>query len=434
MDLEKMMDVIVGDKIKRYRKSQNLTQEAFCEQYINEVSIDKYRLSALENGRRNENKNPNFLTSEHEEFFSKLMNIEVTEFCYGSIEEKHRIIKLILLNIFMNGTTQTGNSNDPKTEQSPIFDLNMTDDKIFFRLAFHNLEQMRLKDLAFDTYNDVLNDKKLGETVLQDRKQIFIHELQSYDSFFYSYNNARYYDFLMDGSQCFSKPASIILKSLFGDFEFANEFLTTTENLESFHFENLILRANKKSYYIDNYLRGIGNFGAQAIDWKEIGYKCFIHSFNEFYNNHAEIFLEFFEQNLFQYPYRGISNKQINLLFQSEYFLNILNEIYESDQYLLNRMLGHNFTRAMIQKFSLIEHRSKKLAKLNPNFKNSEIISPSEYYDVKKIYIERRKDVYDLDKYLYDFENMTTLFADERENDKRAGMFLPEYFDITPLK
>ncbi|ANK39355.1 hypothetical protein AOB58_2553 [Staphylococcus sp. AntiMn-1] len=243
---------------------------------------------------------------------------------------------------------------------------------------------MRLKDLAFDTYNDVLNDKKLGETVLQDRKQIFIHELQSYDSFFYSYNNARYYDFLMDGSQCFSKPASIILKSLFGDFEFANEFLTTTENLESFHFENLILRANKKSYYIDNYLRGIGNFGAQAIDWKEIGYKCFIHSFNEFYNNHAEIFLEFFEQNLFQYPYRGISNKQINLLFQSEYFLNILNEIYESDQYLLNRMLGHNFTRAMIQKFSLIEHRSKKLAKLNPNFKNSEIISPSEYYDVKK--------------------------------------------------
>lgn len=293
---------------------------------------------------------------------------------------------------------------------------------------------MRLKDLAFDTYNDVLNDKKLSETVLQDRKQIFIHELQSYDNFFYSYNNARYYDFLMDGSQCFSKPASIILKSLFGDFEFANEFLTTTENLESFHFENLILRANKKSYYIDNYLRGIGNFGAQAIDWKEIGYKCFIHSFNEFYNNHAEIFLEFFEQNLFQYPYRRLSNKQINLLFQSEYFLNILNEIYESDQYLLNRMLGHNFTRAMIQKFSLIEHRSKKLAKLNPNFKNSEIISPSEYYDVKKIHKERRKDVYDLDKYLYDFENMTTLFADERENDKRAGMFLPEYFDITPLK
>lgn len=434
MNLEKMMDALIGDKIKRFRKSQGLTQEAFCEKYEDKVSIDKYRLSALENGKRDKNKNPNFLTEEHEKFFSRLMNIDISSFCYGNNEEKHRLIKLILLNIFMNGTTHTANSNDPKIEQTPIFDLNMTDNITFLRLAYLNLGQEGLQDLAFDTYNDVLNDKKIDEKEVQDRKIKFIHELQSYDKFFYSYGNAKYYSFLMDGSQCFSKQASIILKCLFGNFEFANEFLRTTENLESFHFENLILRENKKSYYIDNYLRGIGNFGAQAIDWKEIGYKYFIHSFNEFYNNHAKVFLEFFEQNLFQFPYRGLSNKQINLLFQSEYFLNVLNGIYENDQYLLNRMLGHNFARAMIQKFSLIEHRSKRLAKINLNFKNSEIISTSEYYDVKKIYNERRKGVYDLDKYLYDFENMTTLFADERASDKSAGMFLPEYFDITPLK
>lgn len=52
MNLEKMMDHMIGDKIRKLRKTLGLTQERFCEKYENKVSIDKYRLSAIENGRR----------------------------------------------------------------------------------------------------------------------------------------------------------------------------------------------------------------------------------------------------------------------------------------------------------------------------------------------------------------------------------------------
>ena len=57
MNLEKMMDHMIGDKIRKLRKTLGLTQERFCEKYENKVSIDKYRLSAIENGRREKNKN-----------------------------------------------------------------------------------------------------------------------------------------------------------------------------------------------------------------------------------------------------------------------------------------------------------------------------------------------------------------------------------------
>ena len=42
MNLEKMMDHMIGDKIRKLRKTLGLTQERFCEKYENKVSIDKY--------------------------------------------------------------------------------------------------------------------------------------------------------------------------------------------------------------------------------------------------------------------------------------------------------------------------------------------------------------------------------------------------------
>ncbi|MCT1513195.1 MULTISPECIES: helix-turn-helix domain-containing protein [Staphylococcus] len=313
MNLERMMDTMIGDRIKKFRKSQGLTQEAFCEKYENKVSIDKYRLSALENGRREKNKNPHFLTEEYKKLFSKLMNVDNKTFVFGNSEEKHQLIKLILLNILMNGTTSPSHR----------------------------------------------------------------------------------------------------IKCLFGNFDFAYEFLSTVENLETFHLAGLLLRERRPNYYIDNYLRGDGSFGSKATDCKEMGYRIFITSFNEFYQQHAEVFFEFFEKNMFQSRYHAIINECINSIFQSDGFLNVLNEIHENDQYLSNRMLGHNFSRSMIQKLSLVEERSKRMAKQDINLDNKKIVNPTEYYDL---------------------ENMTLLFVDKDKDDKSAGLFLPEYFNITPLE
>lgn len=432
MNLERMMDTMIGDRIKKFRKSQGLTQEAFCEKYENKVSIDKYRLSALENGRREKNKNPHFLTEEYKKLFSKLMNVDNKTFVFGNSEEKHQLIKLILLNILMNGTTSPSHRKDPKVEQIPIFEF--SDDLEFFRLSHLNLDNKDLKNMAFNTYSNMSDGKKYSERELETKKHQIIKELQLYDDFFYNQDIFRYYKLLMDGKQCFSKQSSILLKCLFGNFDFAYEFLSTVENLETFHLAGLLLRERRPSYYIDNYLRGDGSFGSKATDWKEMGYRIFITSFNEFYQQHAEIFLEFFEENVFQSRYHDITNERINSLLQSDRFLNVLNEIYENDQYLPNRMLGHNFSRSMIQKLALVEERSKRLTKKDNNLENKTIINPTEYYDLSQVYQERMQDTYDIDRYLYDLENMTLSFVDKDKDDKSVGLFLPEYFDITLLK
>ncbi len=360
------------------------------------------------------------------------MNEDITTFIYGDTQRKHQLIKLMLLNIFMNGTTESGHTMDPKVEQTPFFEFN--NDQEFFRLSHLNLDNKDLKDMAFNTYSHMIDGKKYSERELEAKKHQIIKELQLYDDFFYNQDISRYYKLLMDGKQCFSKQSSILLKCLFGNFDFAYEFLSTVESLETFRLAGLLLRQRRPSYYIDNYLRGDGSFGSKATDWKEKGYRIFITSFNEFYQQHAEVFFEFFEKNIFQSHYHAITNERINSLLQSDRFLNVLNEVYENDQYIPNRMLGHNFSRSMIQKLSLVEERSKRLAKKDNDLENKTIIDPIEYYDLVQVYQERIQDTYDIDRYLYDLENMTLLFVDKDKDDKSTGLFLPEYFNITPLK
>ncbi|MCJ1768256.1 MULTISPECIES: hypothetical protein [Staphylococcus] len=74
------------------------------------------------------------------------------------------------------------------------------------------------------------------------------------------------------------------------------------------------------------------------------------------------------------------------------------------------------------------------MAKQDINLDNKKIVNPTEYYDLVQVYQERVQDTYDIDRYLYDLENMTLLFVDKDKDDKSAGLFLLEYFNITPLK
>lgn len=72
----------------------------------------------------------------------------------------------------------------------------------------------------------------------------------------------------------------------------------------------------------------------------------------------------------------------------------------------------------MIQKLSLVEEQSKRMAKQDINLENKKIVNPTEYYDLVQVYQERVQDTYDIDRYLYDLENMTLLFVDKDKDDK----------------
>lgn len=149
-----------------------------------------------------------------------------------------------------------------------------------------------------------------------------------------------------------------------------------------------------------------------------------------FFKYNSEKLLSFFEQKIFCKTLKQLSNTYVNSLFSSREFTDLLNNIYLKDQFILERMTGHNFARAKIQKFSLIMYNSKRLRKDEVNFPSSTIYE--NFYDISSLGEKENK--YTLTKYLYDFENMTGLFASKKHTSPPYGLYLPSYFEITNLE
>lgn len=429
MNFEKMIDAVLAGKIKKARKSMELTQEQFCQKYSLKISIDTFRLSRLENGKRHKKKNPHFLTDAYIDFFAELLGVESDSFLFGEETDKLNLIKLIILNIFMNGDNQPKNNRDAQIEQVPIFDINMNSDKEFFRLAMNNLDYDSQKteyDIACKIFFNT------GERNIQDDRKRQTNILITQDSFFYSGKNAKLYTLLMNGESLFAEQSSIILKSLFGNFDFASDFLNRRNNIENISLagtEIVVRQPSRKEFYIDNYLNAQGVFSANAIDWKESSFRKFISAFNEFIELYIEDFLTFFEEKIFSKSLKQLSNTYVNKVFSGDEFTDLLNKIYFKDQFTVDRMVGHNFARTIIQKFSLIKNNSLRLKNNDMSFPSNE--DPQVFYDFNSV--EKLEDKYTLDKYLYDYQNLTVLFANSGQKYPSAGLYLPSYFQITPI-
>lgn len=435
MNFEKMNDLIISERILNARKSRKLTQESFCDEFLEKVSIDKFRLSNLENGKRNKKKNPHFLTEAYIEFYSELLGVSNGEFLFGNLEDKKSLIKLILLNIFMNADSQAYRTDIPQVEQTPIFDVEIASDKEFFRLAFLNLPEEKYGDYHNQSqkyFRDLANGTATNLSDLKTYRKKVASVLKEIDSFFFSERFASFYISLTDGRSIFSEQSSILLRILLGNFDFACDFLKRKGNSEIISCNGVDLRnPNVEYFYIDNYLNSLGNFSASATDWKEISFVLFINAFNEFLELHLELFMDFFSENVFNKSLKQLSNDYINTLFSGNEFTELLNNIYLKDQFLMERMIGHNFSRAMIQKFSLVKENSIKLKKIGRTYPTT-VQRLEDFYELG--HLRNQRDIYDLDKYLYDFENMTVLFANSEQKYNSGGLFLPSYFDITSLK
>ncbi|MFQ6174039.1 helix-turn-helix domain-containing protein [Streptococcus anginosus] len=434
MDFEKMNDLIIAERLLNVRQNLNMTQEQFCEYFDNKVSIDKYRLSNLENGKRSKKKTPHFLTESYIEFYSSILNVSKEELLFGNIESKKELIKLILLSVFMNANSQSYRTDIPQTEQSPFFDLAFDSDEEFFRLAMsnlHNEEYKEYREIANQCLVDVAIRRRNNFSDIKKYREEIAIILEGFDSFFYSKKFANLYKLSMDGQEIFSEQSSILLRCLFGNFDFASDFLKRRNNYETIRCSGIDLRKPRvKCFYIDNYLNNLGNFSASAVQWKETSYQFFITAFNEFMELHFEMFINFFNKHIFSKTLKELSNKYVNNIFSCEEFTKLLNEVYLKDQFLMQRMVGHNFARAMIQKFALVRNNSAKLQKVGMSYPSE--VNLEDFYNLESL--ESQREEYNLDKYLYDFENMTVLFANKGQKYKSGGLFLPSYFDISSLK
>ncbi|HEM6131922.1 TPA: hypothetical protein U2C06_001681 [Streptococcus suis] len=278
-----------------------------------------------------------------------------------------------------------------------------------------------------------MNFERLSEIQLQNDRETITSVLIGVDSFFYNEKMAQCYSNLMNGDSFFSEQSSVILKCLFGNFDFASDFLNRRDNSENFFqvgVEPELRTPSESQFYIDNYLEGKGLFSANALDWKEVSFKLFIEAFNEFIEYYSDSFFLFFDENVFCKSLKNLTNTYVNTLFSSKEFTDVLNAIYLKDQFTIERMTGHNFARAVIQKFSLIRDNSEDLKNQGMTYPSEEI--PQKFYDIRRA--TKRKNEYTLSKYLYDFENMTVLFANSGQKHSGGGLHLPSYFDITPLR
>ncbi|HFR3426752.1 TPA: XRE family transcriptional regulator, partial [Streptococcus suis] len=356
--------------------------------FSEKVSLDKFRLSNLENGKRNKKKNPHFLTEAYIEFYSELLGVPSEGFLFGNLEEKKSLIKLILLNIFMNADSQAYRTDIYQVEQTPIFDLAMDSDVEFFRLAFLNLskdEHENEHNQAQQYYMCLANGGEINLSDMRTCRDKIANLLKEKDSFFYSGRFALLYASLMDGESIFSEQSSILLRILLGNFDFGCDFLKRKSNSETIRCNGVDLRQPSVEYfYIDNYLNCVGNFSASATDWREISFTLFITAFNEFLELHLEVFMAFFSNHVFNRSLKQLSNEYINTLFSGKEFTELLNNIYLKDQFLMNRMIGHNFSRAMVQKFSLVKENSIKYKKTDMAFPTSSG-RLEDFYDLEHI-------------------------------------------------
>ena len=126
-----------------------------------------------------------------------------------------------------------------------------------------------------------------------------------------------------------------------------------------------------------------------------------------------------------------MSNAYVNEVFGSSNFINLTKDILEADQFIPSRMTGHNFARAEIQKFFLIKKDSEDLLRDNATLPSKRRFD--DYYDLSKK--EKSNREYDLSKYLYDFENLTYVFAHSKreEENLELGLHAPTYFAVKSL-
>lgn len=434
MNFVELVDVTIGRRIKKFRIQSGMTQEAFCEKYSTKISIDKSKLSMLENGVKDNKKNPNFLTRDSITFFSKIMKKTESEFLFGDNNERKDLIKLMILNVFMcsnpivnfkDYVSIFGNNKvnrylyhprdtkalrfqkqariqfeklglklRPLKQPEPLLSLPITVPIVgsersyssFYYVSILNmLSQGDPKSIVNDPVfklacSALLTTNPQNKKLNPNLKMIINDKLKEYDPFFYNYEYANLYLILMQTPSFYSESSSLILKCLFGNYNFCTWFFDKCKRYKvwkfNFHmFRQLNIategRLNLNEFKWSHFLSIASEF---AVDYKGSGFPLFIDAFNEFFNLYSDKFLDFFNKRIFNIkvakdinPLKVITNEYVEYIFfdnkkDSEFIL-LLKEILrnesdplaEPDNPIVSRRINsHIFAETMLKKYKAL--------------------------------------------------------------------------------
>ena len=146
----------IGSRIKKVRQEMGFRQHEFVAKLQEEyISIDRFMLSHIENGRAYKKKNPYLLTDDQIYVISKLIKKEPKELIFGDINEREDTVKLILLAIIMNGAKYDKNESGKGEFINPFVDTRVgkTDREKIAKKKSEEIMQKNLEEfLRLSTY------------------------------------------------------------------------------------------------------------------------------------------------------------------------------------------------------------------------------------------------------------------------------------------
>lgn len=408
MNFENLMYKGISQRFRVKRKHAFKKQTdfiAFIQREYPYLSADRQKISNIERNKRLKDRNPYLFSENSIEGFSQALRFsDKSKLIWGEEIDKHDLIRLILLKIFMNGTER---------ELTPFFDIEDVDDEEFVRGALFFFDSPEFpdnnpgKELTLKV-RDEKNEK--NKKFLIENLRIFMREM---DDFFCNGANSKNFELLNDDSKSdYEKSSNLILKILFGNLNFATSFLEIENDIISTKLQSHeVYEGRKVEDYSEGFLYNKGNYSLQAIDYKRSLFVTFIKAFYEMYEHYKKDFLDFFDKHIFSKGLERlklVNNERINNLIQSSEFLELLERIYQKDQYVVLRMSGHNYARAMIQNMLVCKKYGG---------------------------YEAMEDFYDISRFLKDSTNVTLAYSKMLNGEELDSirMYLPRYCDISEL-
>ena len=346
---------MIGKRIKKTRKENNLTQEDLEEKDVITVSV----LSRAENGNAQPKRNPYLLNVSHIKSLCNAFKISCSELIWGNEKDQENFVKFLLLAILLNG-----NSMNPFL----YFDSKLELYKWLYTQAGIPEELACYLYCAIDVYEQEPNCSDSAKLIPLDYPEISLGEIntkvktyleQSY-TFFYDETGEYYnaYESLLkedaDKSICpaFDKEllalSDIIFKDLMHDYNFTVDFTNHatpsvfTENEISAEIEQLIIHP---SSFINN-----------ALDYKGYSYSKFVNAFNRLWEKRKDTLMPFFQKHLFHNKelensgLKHFKSRDFDRIIKSDEFYQLCNTANIMEEYTdPETILAKNYFRSFIQ-------------------------------------------------------------------------------------
>ncbi|CAM4209299.1 helix-turn-helix domain-containing protein [Lederbergia lenta] len=302
----------IGAKIKKYRDSLDMTQDQFAAKLNSDyyISLDRYRLSSIENGRANKKKNPYLLTAELIKVFSNCMKCETKELIFGNYIEREENVRLFLLAIIMN--------SEKDEEEEYIIPF---------------------MDFLFRNKNRTITLKENEERYISASGIMKgLNKVEEKYPFFTSGKIYKKYQNLLGvPSLRIELISNLLIKLLMGDFEFANYYILRMSSL---------CKINGSNEIVYSFIENKGMIGGALIENKHNFY-VFANAFEKMWKRHKGLFMEYFEGYLFnkrikpELKYKEINNKLFYDIIIDPEFSRLIFSVIEKDRFSIKTMDGH---------------------------------------------------------------------------------------------